>query len=308
MNIYAISWVMASHIDSHVKALFSQNSHLTIKGFVFPTVKVPKLYGVPIYSYDNFIFDTSAVYVDFSFDQNIDNPQKNLLIEKGVHLIGINEWLNLLASESHCEHPFLLDGLQLTEIKNIFIDKNLLSLIEPISRQLLTKLLLNFRSLELRSLHQLNVQTYESFIYESASKIASTIFGGDIQVFNYTSDDFISDISKVCFGLEEFRTLRIYQNQNLQYSINGRDKGSSNTTIAFTSSNDLSINIKSIDSDNFYVVILLNRGLLDIQNSLDFLTKFDPLFFDIKFYQISSKINDAYLVCQFSNNYIYNKN
>jgi hypothetical protein len=305
MNIYAISWVMASHIDSHIKALFAQNSCLKINGFIFPIVKVDQLCGIKIYSYENFIYDSDAIYVDFSFGQSISASQKELLIKRGVNIIGINEWLNILADDTDVKNPILLDGIPLSDLKNIFIDNNTIALIEPISRQLLIKLLLNFHNLDMRLLHEIKVQTYENFIYESVFQLASDISGGDIRIFNYTNDDFISDTSRVCFGLCEFRNFSIYKNKNLIYTINGRDAGSSINSITFTTSNDLCSNMTAIDSDNFYVVIFLNRGLLDVKNSLLWLMGFKPKFFDFKFHQISSKINDAYLVCRISNSYIY---
>ena len=300
MKIYAISWVMASYLDSYIKQIFACNPFLSIQAFVFPSVKVPSLENIPITTFSNLQFDPDAFYVDFSFDQILSDEAKSWSKINSIKIYTLQEWLFLIAKESSGSKSVLIGTNNIRDFQQVTLPEALLNLIEPYSRHTLKNLFQSFHCLDFRSLHYRDVQTPEGFLRECIENMAVNSDAGIIKVHSFLSDEFVIDLSKIYFSIIEIQKLEIFKDHELIYSIDGRTHNSSIFTVIFINSSSLIFDHFKNLQGQVQFIIHLDNGLFDLVYVMAILADLRTQHSTIKFNQISSKISDSYLLCNFS--------
>jgi hypothetical protein len=299
MKIYAISWVMASYIDSYIKQIFSCNPCLSIQAFVFPSVKVPSLENIPISTFSTLQVDPDAFYVDFSFDQTLSDEATSWSNINSIKIYSLQEWLFLIAKNSVGSSSILIGSNNIRDFQEVIVSESLLNLIEPYTRYDLKNLLQSFHSLDFRSLHYKDVQTPEGFLRKSIENIAENLDAGIVKVYSYWNDEIFIDLAKIYFSIIEIEELHIFKYDNLIYSVCGRACKSSPSSVIFINSSIFTLEHLSNMQGQIYLIILLDNGLFDLESVLTSLAKIHTKQRLIMFNNISSKISDSFLVCNF---------
>ena len=299
MKIYAISWVMTSHIDSYVKQIFAFNPILSIQAFVFPSVKVPSLENTPISSFSNLKYEPDAFYVDFSFHQTLSDEAKTWASKYSIKIYALQEWLFFIAKESFGPKSVFIGTHNIRDFKEFTVSESLMNLIEPRSRCTLKNVLQSFRNLDFRSLHYGDVQTPEGFLRESIENIAESIDSGIVKFCSFCDDEIVIDLAKTYFSIIEIHKLELFKFNELVYSVDGRTHNSSTSTvIVINGSSSIYDCLKNLQGQ-VYLIVHLDNGLFDLPVVMTTLADLPTLHKVIKFNQISSRVSDAYLVCNF---------
>jgi len=299
MKIYAISWVMASYIDSYIKQIFADNSFLFIQAFVFPSAKVNSLENIPIATFSSLQVDPNAYYVDFSFNQILSDEAKLWANINSVKIFSLQEWLFSLAEVSICTKPVLIGSHNIRDFQEVRISEDLLNLIEPHSRHNLKNILQSFYNLDFRSLHYRDVQTPEGFLRESIEDIAVNSTAGVIKVHSFLSDEFVIDLSKIYFSIIEIQKLDIYRNYELVYSIDGRTQNPTAAIAIFINASSLTADHLAHLKGRVHLIVHLDNGIFDLCSVMIIVAGLRTLHSVVKFKQISSRVIDSYLLCDF---------
>lgn len=299
MKIYAVSWVMASYVDSHLKKLFAENPELKISGFIFPVAKVSDLAGIPVYDASTAPIDPEAVYVDFSFRQELDPAAQLWSHEAGLKIYSIRDFLDLLYSFSNSSrHSLLLEGIPLRLIRDVRVSSEQLKIVSIPSIYHLIKVLNAYRDLNFRSLHRISeVQTLEGYALKIIQDFNQNIRGGVIAVYVMGFDNVAAQLSKIHFSLREMKQLTIKTEGKDIYQLAGRDKNFGNVSVHFLSSARI-FDVEEDLEDESFLLIRLDDGLLNIESTLRWIQNLKYSVKKIEFAQISSRLSDAFISCQ----------
>lgn len=298
MNIYAVSWTMSSYLDFHVKALLAQNPELRILGFIFPEIRVPTLEGVPIYDFSNMPVSPDSVYVDFSFAQVLSEQAKQWSQENAIPILSLSAWLNSIAVRSErVEPPVRLDGIPLNFIRDVSIPLNLIEQVNAPSRQVLHEILNAYNTLDFRAIHaKVEAVTIEGYVQSVIQDFNKCMRGGCIEVYSLGFDEIAVQLSKVHFSFREMQHLRIHGDDNFIYELAGRQKNAERVSVHFAKSSYLIAAEPNFEKEA-YLLIQLERGLIDAENILRWLQALGGSLQSMTFAQLSSRLSDAFIVC-----------
>jgi hypothetical protein len=300
MNIYAISWVMSSYVDSYVKALFAQNSGLKLKAFIFPQVKVPMLEGVKIYTPHTAPIDPTGIYVDFSIDQKLSSDMLSWSKLHGISIISLQEWLALLCRQSEVGPALEFERYALHVLQKVHVPEEVIAVVEPQSRKLFRETLQRWQQLDLRALHNVSACTSEGFLLSTIEKITLELTAGIVDVYSFGEDPIFVQLSKVHFSLREMNLLRVMDNGKAVGCLKGRSDDCLRASVHFTCSSRL-LDCNSDMQSQAFVVVHLERGLIDAEKALNWALQIPHTWRKIEFAQISSRLGDAFLICRFEN-------
>ena len=294
MKIYAVNWVMGSYIDSHIKKIFAQNKFIHLQGFIFPRILVPFVNGTPVFTFENAPIDHDAIYVDFSNYQVISEEGDAWSINNNLNILSLSEWLKYLLK---IENDVYIDDILLKDLASLKINSKFLMRCDYSSGDLLRRISSAYKDLNLRSLHDNNCETYESYIKKSLQTIALSITGGIIDIEILSTDCVEYDLSRMLFSMKEFSKLKIQLNQDELYILNGRLKEFNRSKLIIARASDLDSLVLDHNYNSTTLIIRLEHGLLNFNDAVSWLiNKFPDV--QYRFDLISSNFKDSFLFCK----------